>query len=63
MYNSYLCILFSFFSIVIRAQEKFEWVERLSYKIDSLDIWTVDILGNTYISKKELIQKFTSGRM
>ncbi len=59
-----ICILFSFFSIVIRAQEKFEWVERLSYKIDSLDIWTVDILGNTYISKKELIQKFDSlGRL
>jgi hypothetical protein len=54
---SLLLINLSFVSV---AQSKYEWIEKSAYKIDSNHIWTVDVLGNIYISKKEVIQKFDS---
>ncbi len=42
------------------SQNQFNWGQKANYVIDSNDIWTIDVLGNIYISKKETIQKFDS---
>lgn len=55
-----LNLIFIHFCFSSVSQQKFEWIEKSSYKIDSTDIWTVDVLENVYISKKEIIQKFDS---
>ncbi len=55
-------IVFLFLSLncLSFAQDDLLWKEKSSFSIDSSDIWTVDVLGNTYITKKELIQKYDS---
>lgn len=55
-----LNLLFVSLYFVSISQSKYEWIEKSTYKIDSNDIWTTDVLGNVYISKKEIIQKFDS---
>lgn len=55
-----LLILFCIVSFGSFTQKKYEWIEKEKYTIDSLDIWTVDVLGNTYITKKEAINKYDS---
>ncbi len=54
--------VFCFLAICTEAlsQSKFNWNCKASYMIDSNDIWSIDVLGNMYISKKETIQKFDS---
>ena len=56
----FVCFYFLANYSVIFSQAQFKWEQKVSYLIDSNDIWTIDILGNTYISKKETIQKFDS---
>lgn len=55
-----LSIFFSILCFALMAQPKFQWIEKATYKIDSVDNWTADLLGNVYISKRELIQKYDS---
>lgn len=42
------------------SQERLEWDLKTTYSIDSSDIWAIDVLGNTYITKKEVIHKYDS---
>jgi len=53
----FIGLFLSFYSF---SQEQFEWSEKSKFQIDSTDVWAVDILGNTYVTKKEVIQKFDS---
>lgn len=55
-----LSILIFFFAFQSYTQQSYEWKEKETYAIDSSDIWTVDVLGNTYITKKEQINKYDS---
>ena len=49
--------IFSLHCFLSFAQNEYNWIEKVNYSIDSSDVWTVDLLGNMYITKKELIQK------
>lgn len=49
-----------FFISTVSAQKRYDWIQKSNYSIDSNDIWSTDVLGNTYITKKETIQKFDS---
>jgi hypothetical protein len=53
-----LCFLLS--SGKVQSQTQFKWLQKASFVIDSNDIWATDVLGHTYLSKKETIQKFDS---
>ena len=55
-----LSLLSVIISFIIYSQEDSFWDQKASFKIDSNDIWAVDVLGNTYITKKETIQKYDS---
>lgn len=55
----FVCFLI-FFSASISAQNGYNWLQKSNYSIDSNDIWSSDVLSNTYITKKETIQKFDS---
>lgn len=55
-----LVILLFLLPFITISQQKFEWIEKEKYPIDSSDIWTTDVLGNTYITKKEVIHKYDS---
>lgn len=55
-----LSIFFSILCFALIAQPKFQWIEKATYNIDSTDNWTADVLGNVYISKRELVQKYDS---
>jgi len=49
------------FLVSVKAQNiQHKWLQKSSYTIDSNDIWSTDVLSNTYITKKETIQKFDS---
>ncbi len=56
----YISILTIFASFVVLSQNEVNWTQKASFSIDSNDIWTIDVLGNTYITKKETIQKYDS---
>ena len=55
-----LVFIVTFLSILSFAQKGTEWVSKGVFEIDSSDVWTTDVLGNVYVSKKELITKFDS---
>ncbi len=57
-----LSIVVFFLSLVqyTYSQKVTHWVEKGSFAIDSVDIWSADVLGNTYITKKEVIHKYDS---
>ncbi len=58
----FLLVVFCFSAIYnnLFSQTQYKWNQKASYVIDSNDIWTTDVFGNTYISRKETIQKFDS---
>jgi hypothetical protein len=60
--NIVFFVSFSFLLINsnLLSQSQFKWNQKANYSIDSIEIWAIDVLGNTYISKKENIQKFDS---
>jgi hypothetical protein len=49
-----------FISTLCFGQTKNSWSEKTTYLIDSSDIWTADVFGNIYITKKEVIEKYDS---
>ena len=55
----FICFSIFFFTHVV-AQNGDKWLQKAQYRIDSNDIWSTDVLSNTYITKKETIQKFDS---
>lgn len=55
-----LSILILLFALHSYAQQSYEWKEKEMYIIDSTDIWTVDVLDNIYITKKDLVNKYDS---
>lgn len=55
-----LLLLLCICSFEAFTQKKYDWVEKGRYVIDSSDIWTVDLLENVYITKKEVIHKYDS---
>lgn len=61
MKNSYkILFIYLCFSFISLSQDSLIWQEKASFLIDSADIWTVDALGNIYITKKEVIHKYDS---
>ena len=58
--KSIILIATFIFSIQTFSQKQYEWIEKAKYAIDSSAIWTVDVLGNTYITKKEVVHKYDS---
>lgn len=56
----YWVILLLLISSVGVAQENYSWKKCAELEIDSLGIWNVDVLGNVYLTKKELLQKYDS---
>lgn len=59
--NYTLCFLFFLFcSNLSLTQEQFEWVKGVDYKIDSLSKWKADGLGNVYVFKNNVINKYDS---
>ena len=53
-------ILLVFGSFQLSAQGETEWKEDKSIPCDSNSVWGVDVLGNVYISTKDLVQKYDS---
>ena len=51
---------FLFFGFAVIAQDSIVWKEKAKFSIDTNDIWASDVLGNVYVTKKELIQKYDS---
>ena len=56
-----LIIFFLFIGSISIAQKSFEWKKySVSYQIDSLSDWQVDLLENVFVFKKNIIQKYDS---
>lgn len=55
-----IAAFFLFFGFSASAQDSIVWKEKAKFSIDTTDIWTSDVLGNLYVTKKELIQKYDS---
>ena len=53
-------ILLVLVSFQLSAQGETEWKEDKSIPCDSNSVWGVDVLGNVYISTKDLVQKYDS---
>jgi hypothetical protein len=55
-----LIVFFLGFLHSVNAQktDSIEWVSRGEYKLEKNDVWSVDLLGNVYISSKKLLNKF-----
>ncbi|MBI1837116.1 MAG: hypothetical protein HYR91_07605 [Flavobacteriia bacterium] len=56
LYITFLCIHFCV--IVCNGQNKWELIQ--TYSVDSNSVWNVDVLGNVYVTKNDLLQKFDS---
>ena len=57
-----ILLLIVFFGFYTKAQDSinYSWNERILYPIDSTEVWTVDALGNVYISSAGVISKIDS---
>ncbi len=72
-YKLSVLIVLVFFSVEVRSQNDSQnnpqknsqadsilWIKKAEYKIDSVDIWTSDLLGNIYIYSNQSINKYDS---
>ncbi len=56
----YLIVFVGIFISRIADAQNYQWNEKLKINLDSSGIWNVDVLGNVYLTNKELLQKYDS---
>lgn len=47
-------------SVNAQTLDSIEWIKNGEYSIGQNDVWSVDVLGNVYITKNKVLQKFDS---
>lgn len=57
--TSVFCIIV-LFSGFTQNEDTLDWIKKGEFAIDKNDIWSVDVLGNVYITRKNVITKYDS---